>query len=63
MKKYIVTLELNLLANSDAEAVSKARQIVESEKQQYDNDCLLTKLHRSYSAMSVIEIDLAGYPY
>jgi hypothetical protein len=43
MKKYTLTIELIVLADSDEDAVQKGLNIAKNERDKYDNQCTLTK--------------------
>ena len=53
MKRYTLTLELYVFAESDDEARRKARKIARLQRINYDNDCMPTSL--SAAPYGVIE--------
>lgn len=46
MKKYTLTFELIVLAESDEDAKQKGLNIAKIERQKYDNECNLTRVQK-----------------
>lgn len=56
MKKYTLTIELIVLAESDEDAKQKGFNIAKNEREKYDNGCTVSKIQKWASPVELYNV-------
>lgn len=59
MKRYSLTIDLYMFAESDEEAIAKSNELVRKQQQKHDNQASIIELHETpFASLAARKVDI-----